>query len=469
MADGSAGGLLERIDVISRLLDDHAYDKALSVLSGLDVKSVTDVILMLDESRRARLLTIIPADMFIRVANRLPDDILFQFVALRGTGEVARALTSLPYDEATDIIGRLPPRQRAQILSLLPKGVREEIERLLKYDPESVGGVMTTQIPVFNMNMTVGEAIRIYVERDSKRLYDKHFYVYVVDDDGRLYGWIDVRSFLTRPADLRLKDCAKRPPAVVSTTDDREKAARLVVEHDLMEIPVVEGGKLVGAVTIDDVLDIVVSEFSEDLVKYGGTFDVIRSSYIALPSWRLVVRRIPTIIVLYLMDAITGSITAIFTPTIEKIAILAAFLPMLADNSGNIGSQSSTLALRSLVLGEMRPSLRDFIRALAKELLVISLMVLILAPISFIIGMLVSLVGGLNISRALVIASVVSLALVASSYAADITGFFLPVALARAKVDPATASAPVITTIADILTVSVYFMLATSLLHVYAV
>ena len=384
-----------------------------------------------------------------------------------GIDAIAKAITNLPYDEATDIIGKLPYRQRVYILHLLPKDMAIEIERLLKYHPESVGGIMTTQIPIFPMNMVVGEARKIYVEKDTRKLYDKHYYVYVVDDSGRLYGWIDVRSFLTKPANIRLRECVQKPPVTVRAVADRETAARVAIQYDLMEIPVVDNDdKLVGIVTIDDILDVVVNEFSEDLLKYGGILETIRGSYIASAPWRLAVRRFPMIAYLYLMNTITGSITTLFTSVIERIAILAAFLPMLADNSGNIGSQASSLSLRALVLGEIRPSIKDFVKVLAKEFIVTSLMLLFLAPISFGIGFSISIVGGLDPSKALAIASIVSLSLIVSCYVSDLIGFLLPLILAKIRIDPATASAPLITTIGDIVTVSTYFILASILIQI---
>ncbi len=454
------------IDEVSKLLDENAYDKVISILGLLNTKNLTDLIIGLDDSHRTQLITIIPPDKFLKIANKLPEEILFQFVSLRGINEIAKSIVNLPYDEATDIVGKLPAKQRIQILQLIPKDVKVEIEKLLKYSPESVGGIMTTQIPIFSMNMTVNEARKIYVEKDTKKLYDKHYYVYVVDNSGKPYGWIDVRSFLTKPGNLKLKDCAREIPITVKATDDRETAAKIVIQYDLIEIPVVDNEKLVGIVTIDDILDVIVSEFSEDLIKYGGILDVIRESYITLPSWKLAIRRFPMIAFLYLMNAITGFITATFIPTIEKIAILAAFLPMLADNSGNVGSQASTLALRALVLGEVRPSIRDFIKILTKEFLVTSLMILFLAPISFCIGFLTSIIGGLSFSKAFSIACIVSFSLAVSSYVSDIIGFLLPLTLAKIKIDPATASAPLITTISDIVTVLTYFTLASMLIQI---
>ncbi|ADM27764.1 magnesium transporter [Ignisphaera aggregans DSM 17230] len=452
------------VDEISRLLDENAHERVISILRSLDSGTLIDLILRLDSDYRAELLVIIPIDMFLTIANKLPDEVFFQFVTIRGVDELAKAIVNLPFDEATDIVGRLPYRQRIHVLRLLPRDVASEIERLLRYSPESVGGIMTTQIPIFPMDMTVGEARKIYVDKDTKKLYDKHYYVYVVDNDGKLYGWIDVRSFLTKPANLRLRECAQKPPAVVRATADRETAARIAIQYDLMEIPVVDNGdKLVGIVTLDDILDVVVNEFSEDLLKYGGILEVIRGSYIASSPLRLAIKRFPMIAYLYLMNTITGSITAAFTSVIERVAILAAFLPMLADNSGNIGSQASSLSLRALVLGEIKPSIRDLAKVLTKEFTVTSLMLLFLAPISFGIGFFVSMIGGLESFKALSIASIVTLSLAVSCYISDLIGFLLPLLLAKMKIDPATASAPLITTIGDIATVSTYFVLATLL------
>ncbi|PUA31777.1 MAG: magnesium transporter [Zestosphaera tikiterensis] len=450
---------------LAELLDEDRYDEVLNIFESLDPYTALSVLIHLGRDYRSELLSRVSLNNLTPVLSKMPDEIFYQLTLVRGLDDLAKVLSHLPYDEIADVMLKLTPRQRAQLLSLLPKESAREVEKLLKYHPESVGGVMTTQVPIFNKDMTVSEARDIYVTRDKAGFYDKHHYIYVVDEKGRLYGWVEVKSFLIKPPHIKLSECSQKPPATVNVNMDREVAARIAVRYDLLEVPVVDDeGRFLGVVTLDDVLDITVGELSEDLLKYGGYFEALRGSYIAASPLKLALRRAPMIIYLYLMDSITGSIVASFISTIERFAILAAFLPMLSDNSGNIGSQASTIVLRGLVLGELRPTYKDILRVLRKEFAVTSLMLTILMPVAFTIGFAVSFVGGLTLLGALKIALVVSLALIVSCYIADIVGALLPVMLAKMRVDPAVVSAPLITTIADIATSLSYFLVATYLL-----
>jgi len=461
----SGNSVEELVDVVTRMLEEDRHEELADILRGLNQQRVYDLIMALSDEDRGELFAVMPIDVIASLLPRLPDEVFVQFLSVRGVDELAKVIPGLPVDEAADVIMKIPAKQRIHILRVLPRDLASEIEKLMKYPPESVGGVMTTRVPYFPGDMTVGEARKVYVEKDTRGLYDKHYYIYVVDSDGRLVGWIDTKSFLIKPPTAKLGECARKPPAVVKATDDREVAARIAVQYDLMEVPVVdESGRFLGVVTLDDILDVVVSEFSEDLLKYGGMLEVLRGSYIATKPWRIAFRRIPTIVYLYLMNMVTGSIVASFTSVIERVAVLAAFLPMLADNSGNIGSQASSLALRALILGEVRPSARDVARVLLKEFAVTTFMLAVLAPAAFAISLAVTFMGGYTLVRAVPVAIVVTVALAVSCYISDLVGFILPIGLAKLKVDPATASAPVITTIGDIVTASTYFLLAQYLL-----
>ncbi|MEM4427693.1 MAG: magnesium transporter, partial [Zestosphaera sp.] len=333
-----------------------------------------------------------------------------------------------------------------------------------KYPPESIGGIMTTRIPIFKSSLIVEEVIKEYLAKESSGAYDKHNYVYVVDSEGKLIGWVEVKSLLTKPRNKQLKDVVGKVPVTVDPFSDREVAAKLAVTYDLSELPVIDkDGKLLGIVTLDDVLDVAVAEFSEDLVKFGGFTDVIKSSYVSADIRSIIVRRVPPILFLYLMNAITGSIVASFVGIIERVAVLAAFLPMLADNSGNIGSQASTFIIRSLALGEIKP--KDFLRVLHKEVLTSLCMASILLPVAFLIAFTITYFSySGNLPYATQVGLIVSAALLVSMLLTDAIGSLLPLLLAKLRVDPAGVSAPIITTIGDVVTATTYFTTAMYLL-----
>jgi magnesium transporter len=449
---------------VKEMLEADKEVDAGKLLSSLDPPTAYNVIVRLSSEERYRVLAYLTLENLADVLDRFPEDILYEIVVIKGIDEFSKIIDSIPLDKAADILIKLPPRYRSEILAVLSREKEHEIMKLLRYSPESVGGIMTPQIPIFNDSMTVGEAIEIYLTRSRLGFYDRHYYIYAVNSNGKLMGYIDVRSFLTKTRSMKIGECVTKTKIAITVDRDREEAAKLFLEYDLLELPVIDrDGKLLGVVTVDDILDVLVSEYSEDLLKYGGIIEAIKGSYIVSNPLKLALRRIPMIIYLYLMNSITGSIIATFTNVIERYAILAAFLPILSDNSGNIGAQSSSLIIRSLALGELRISRQDILRILLKEFSTTSIMLIILLPIAFAIAFgvslpLIGLQGGIRIGL------VVAVALIVSCYVSDVAGALLPIILARMRLDPAVASAPVVTTIGDIATASTYFFIALLLL-----
>jgi magnesium transporter len=458
----------EYIREIRELLEREEYITLSFLVESLPIPILHEVLIRLSDEERIKLFANLSIQPIAEVLTRISEDILYEIVTVKGIDEFSKAILKLPFNEIADIISKLPPRMRNRAIELLPTNIRSEVLKLLKYPPESVGGVMTIQVPVFNCNIKVGDAISMYITKDKLGLYDRHHNIYVVDDEHKLIGCIEVRLFLTKPKDLLLKQIVRKPCAVIEVHKDREEAVKLAIDYDLIEVPVVDSeGRFLGIVTLDDILDIMSSEFSEDLLKHGGIIETIKGSYITADPFKLALKRSPMIILLYIMNAITGSIVASFENVIARAAILAAFLPMLADNSGNIASQSSSLTLKSMILGEIRVSLSDFMKVLLKEMSVSTLMNFILAPFSFLISFVITMIAMGDINLAIRIAIVVLIALVISSYIADIVGSLLPMILAKIKLDPAIVSSPLVTTIADIVTASSYFSIALILLGLY--
>ncbi len=454
--------LSERIE---EYIEENKLDEAVRLFKRQTPPNKLDILVRLDHNSRYKLLSRIPLEDLVEILAKLPEEIAFEVLVVKGIDRLVDTLIEMPSDQVADFLLKIPPRYRVKILSLMITPKRIEVESLLRYPPESVGGVMTPQIPIFYKEKTVGKAIEEYTIKDSLGLYDKHRYIYVVDKGRKFIGWLDVKTFLTRPRDKKLGEVVQKPPAVIEVHRDREEAARIAIKYDLLEIPVVDKEyRLLGAVTIDDVLDVVISEYGEDLLKFGGFMDAVRESYIIAKPTRLAIKRIPAIIYLYLMNSITGSIVAGFANVIERVAILAAFLPMLSDNSGNIGSQASSIILRSLVMGEIASTKRDAARVLMKEFLVTTIMLLFLLPVGASIAFGITYASSMDVSYATRVSLVIVIALAVSCYVADMVGTLLPLVLAHFHVDPAVMSAPLITTIADIATASTYFIVAITLL-----
>jgi len=447
----------EIVNTVSMLVEQQRIYEAVKVVLSIEPHDLIDVLDRLENSVRRKIISAVPLTHIASVLARLPDELLYEIVISRGLSEFTRVLIDVPPDDVADILQKLPSRIRSQILNLLPPWKAEEVTKLLRYSPESAGGIMTTRVPVFNHRERIDKVIEKYVTKYQLGLYDKHSYVYGVDDEQRLVGWIDVKSLLTAPRDKLLGEVLTKPPAVVKAEADREEAARLVLKYDLLEIPVVDAeGRFLGAITIDDLLDVMVAELTEDLLKFGGYLNVIRGRYLGAKTIELVRKRIPWLLILYALESITASIINAFSSIIASVAALAAFIPLLTDTGGNVGSQTATLVIRSLAIGEARS--RDIIRILSKELQTACILALLLAPVGFLVAMLVS--------RELLIALTVMFALMSIIIASSIIGSLLPFVALLLKSDPAVVSSPFLTTLADVVGLVMYFIIARSIMGV---
>jgi magnesium transporter len=459
---------VEIVERVAELLDQDKVSEALSLLDTLPQHEIVSVILRLKDEHRIKILSAMSPDRIGDELAKLPAEIISEIVAVKGLDDIARVLVKLPVDEVADFISKAPSRVRVEILRLLPRDYAQLVASLMKFPAESVGGVMTTMVPVFQGDMTVGEVLDAYIQKSKQGVYESHYFIYIVDEKGILQGFTDVKTLLIKPREVKVSKCTQPVKVTIHPFADREVAAKLAIQYDLLEVPVVDlDGRFMGIVTLDDLLDVISSEYTEDLLKYAGIAEAIRGSYVVESPLKLALKRAPVLVYLYLMNAITGSIVATFENIIQRLAILAAFMPMLADNSGNIGAQSSAIIIRGLVTGEIKLSKRDIAMILVKEFLTSTLMLTILAPVSFAIGFTITFFALQDIVISIRVALTVSLALITSCYVADIVGSAFPILLVKLHVDPAMASAPVITTIADITTVTVYFTIATLLFKIY--
>jgi len=446
----------EIVENIEELIDEHRMDDLRKYVLGLKPYDLVDVLERLDSNYRRKLIGIIPGNYYIEILPRLSEDLLYEVVMIKGVSKVARAIAEMQPDVIADILEKLPVRIRRQVIALLPPWKVEEVAEILKYPPESAGGVMTTRIPVFSANETVGRALEKYLVKYQLGLYDRLEYVYVVESNGKLIGWIDLKKLMASSKDKLLKDIVQPIPAKVHVLADREEAARLVIKYDLTEIPVIdEDDRLLGVITVDDIIDVIVAESTEDILKFGGIGETVRGSYLTARVTELARRRATWLIVLYLLESITVSVISSFEHVISSLVALSFFIPLLTATGGNAGSQAATLVIRSLATGEAHPY--DFLRILGKELLSSTLLALTVAPVGFLVA--------LMISHKIFIAFIVAVALPFIIIVASLMGVLLPFIAMLIKADPAVISAPLISTISDITGLTIYFTIAALLLH----
>jgi magnesium transporter len=349
-------------------------------------------------------------------------------------------------------LGRLPEEQSKTILEKMRKEESEEVEDLLRYEDDTAGGIMVRDFIALTEDTTAKAAIESLQKEHSE--VEMPFYLYVVDNYGKLVGVSSLRQLVLVPPETPLKDLMTTDVFSVQTNMDQEEVAKIVARYDILAVPVVdETHRLVGIVTVDDVIDIFRREATEDILKMAGageefveTKSIIKSTRIRLP-W-LFASCVGGIIAFFIITKFEGSL--------NKIAALAAFIPVIMGMGGNIGTQSSTIVVRGLATG--RINTRDLWEVVFKEL-----------SIGLILGVVYGVVIG-TVAHARysmeALAVAVCMAVVSSMSVAALVGSLVPMGFARINIDPAIATGPFVTTAVDIISVSFYFIIATTLLGI---
>jgi magnesium transporter len=354
-------------------------------------------------------------------------------------------------DDAADVLQEVEPEPREALLALLDEPTRREVNALLAYAEDRAGGLMSPRFARVRPDMRVDEAIR-YLERQAREKVETIYYAYVLDPEQRLVGAISFRDLFAAPAASLVREVMRADPVSVPEQMDQEEVARLLMQHALLALPVVDDGRrMKGIVTFDDVIDVFEEEATEDFHRVGSV-GPIKTSLNETGVGFLYRRRIGWLLGLVFMNVFSGASIAAFEDTIAAVVSLVFFLPLLIDSGGNAGSQAATLMVRALATGDVKA--RDWFRLVRKEALVSTALAITMAVA----------VGLLGLFRAPEVVLVVSTAMVLVVVVGSLVGMSLPFLLTRLKVDPATASAPLITSIADILGVLIYFSLATWML-----
>lgn len=382
--------------------------------------------------------------------SRLDTDTFLELIEGVKIEDIVEVLEQMPSDDVADLIGRMPEEMSEAILKKMKKEGSEEVEGLLSYGDDTAGGIMVPDFIALREDITAKEAI----ESLQKEHLDVEmpFYLYVVDEYGNLVGVSSLRQLVVVPPETPLKEFMTTDVFSVRTDMDQEEVARIVARYDILAVPVVdESNRLVGIVTVDDVIDIIREEATEDMLKMVGvgeefveTQSIVRSTRTRLP---------------WLFASCLGGITASmiighFQASLAKLAYLAAFIPVIMGMGGNIGIQSSTIVVRGLATGKLH--VRDVWASMLRELAIGLIL-------GFFYGILVGAVAQFRYSRLLLGLSV-GLGVLCSMTLAALSGSLMPMFFARINIDPAVATGPFVTTAIDIISVSIYFIISTTLL-----
>jgi magnesium transporter len=384
--------------------------------------------------------------------SELEEDIFQDLIEEMPVEAIVEILESMPADDVADILGRLPEDRSQEILDKMKKAESEEVEDLLRYDDDTAGGIMVPDFIALKEDVTAKEAIESLQKEHSD--VEMAFYLYVVDEYGKLVGVSSLRQLVVVAPDTPLKDFMSTDVFSVRTDMDQEEVARIVARYDILAVPVVDdANQLVGVVTVDDVIDILRKEATEDILKMAGageefveTKSIFKSTRIRLP-W-LFASCIGGIFAFFIIGKFEGSIL--------KYAYLAAFIPVIIGMGGNNGTQSSTIVVRGLATGRLH--VRDIWSVVLKELSVGVILGLVY-------GILIGSVAQFRYSKEALAISV-ALAVISSMSVAALVGSLVPMGFARINIDPAVATGPFVTTAIDIISVFFYFVIATRLLGI---
>lgn len=415
---------------------------------------LAEALAQLDEQRLVFVAENVSPESMAPVLEVMDYDFAERLLLLVPCERAALLVNEMSSDDAADLLAELPEELREQILVAL-NGQASPIRELLGYDEDTSGGIMATEFLAVRPEWTSEKALAVV--RKTAQEADTAYYVYVTDREQHLMGVLSLRELVLAAPGATISQIMQDDPVAVRPEDDQEAVAALFRRYHLMALPVVnEDNVMKGIITSDDILNVVDDEATEDIERMAALYPS-ETPYLSASITKLAGQRLTWLLVLMLSATFTGQIIARFEDVLSKLVYLAVFIPMLMDSGGNAGSQSATLVIRGLALGDIQ--LRDWMKVMGREL-----------QVSALVGAGLSLV---NFGRVLLlerypvpIAAVVSLTLFCTIMIAKIVGGLLPLGAKALRLDPAIMAGPLITTIVDALALIVYFSLAAAMLNV---
>jgi magnesium transporter len=366
-------------------------------------------------------------------------------------------LRQLPPDDAADVVQELPEEDRDGFLALIDLETRREITALMAYAEDEAGGLMSPRYARLRPEMRVDEAIS-YLRRQARERLETIYYVYVLDAEQRLLGVVSFRELFAAPPDKTVRDVMRTDVVSVPDDMDQEAVSDVIAQHDLMAVPVLDSeGRIKGIVTIDDIVDVVREEATEDIQKMGG-MEALDTPYWQTPFPTLVRKRGVWLTMLFLGEMLTATAMSRYESEIERAVVLALFVPLIISSGGNAGSQATTLIIRAMALGEVR--LRDILRVMRRELATGVVLGGVLACIGMVRISAWQAIFGTYGEHAALIALTVGLSLIGVVAWGTLAGSMLPFVLRRLGFDPASASAPFVATLVDVSGLVIYFSVA---------
>ncbi|MBA2881685.1 magnesium transporter [Desulfosalsimonas propionicica] len=442
------------IETVKRLLRRGAHARLKKIISRIHAADLSMVFSSLSASHQRQLFSLIEdRQQQGKILSELDEDIVLSVIEGVSVSDIIEILDQMPSDDAAAFIKLLPREQADDVLAHIRKKGDEDVENLLMYPDDTAGGIMIPDFIALPEDMTAGEVVSTLQSKEYKDI-EMPFYIYVIDEDQHLSGVCSLRQLVLVRPDTPLKNFMSTDVISVTTDMDQEEVAKIVARYNFLAVPVVdEEHRMVGLVTVDDVIDIFREEATEDILKMAGvgeefveTKSVFRSTRIRLP---------------WLFASCVGGVIAIFVighfeASLQQISYLAAFIPVIMGMGGNVGIQSSTIVVRGLATGRIH--IQDLWRVVSKELAVGLILGVVYGCLLAGLAQFQYSVAGFSLA--------VSMGVLSSMTVAALIGSLLPMLFARINVDPAVATGPFVTSAIDIVSVFFYFQLATFLLGI---
>ncbi|MBE6545849.1 MAG: magnesium transporter [Ruminococcaceae bacterium] len=440
---------------LKQFLDEKRFVEFMKAMDTMNAVDAAEFIATVEAEERPIVFRMLKKDTAAAIFAELDSDVQEQVIGGISEAEIAKIMEHLAVDDTVDMLEELPANMVRRILRNTPPHLRGEINRYLKYSEDSVGSIMTPELISIYSDWTVERSVE-YIRKtgiDKETVY----VIYVTDASKILIGIIELKDLLFASPSDKISELMNTSVIVASTTDDKESAAATISKYDLLALPVVDSeNRLVGIVTIDDAVDVIYEEATEDIEKMAAITPTdkpyLKTGVFA--TWR---KRIPWLLLLMVSATFTGTIITHYEQALGQMVILTAFIPMLMDSGGNAGGQASVTIIRGLSLGELR--MGNIFTILWKEFRVSLLCGITLAVTVFAKAILID-------QASYGVAATVSLTLLATIVIAKLVGCSLPILAKRVGFDPAVMASPFITTIVDAVALWIYFLIAGAILGV---
>lgn len=436
-------------DIFMELLLAKEFKAVRSILNVMNAVDIALLLAKLEDKELVQAFRLIPKDKAADVFANMNNSMQSYLVEMFTEKELKEILDELFIDDTVDLLEDLPANLVTRILENVDKERRASINQILNYPEDSAGSIMTTEYVDLRKWMTVRQALDHIKETG---IHKETIYTCYVLEQRRLIGIVTAKDMLIADDDAKIGDLMETEIISVSTHTDQEEVARALSKYDFLAIPVLDSGDLmVGIVTVDDAMDVMEDEATEDIIKMGGA-NPSEKSYFETSVFQHAKNRIVWLLVLMLSATFTGIIITHYEDAFAVVPMLVSFIPMLMDTGGNCGSQSSTLIIRGIALDEIH--FKDIFKVMFKEF-----------RISIVVGVILAAANGIRIYimyKDLNLAFVIGCSLIVTIMIAKLIGCILPLLAKKVHLDPAIMAAPLITTIVDTCSIVVYFMIATA-------